>query len=146
MSRDTSQRMPVRLDVTMSLATGMDGRHWHLRFSDSDSRIVLLEVEMTPEQFGLAVGHMGLTEVSGVLASPERILEVAGLVRENMTLLVPIKRPGSDMEALRKAADASTPEGWTRSDSLLSWNNHRVAGNAYRVSYHRHVARGEGGE
>lgn len=132
--------MKINGRVQMSLGHGPEGSRWHLRVLDEGSGTVLLEVRMTPEQFGLAVGAMSCAGVEVDLTDPEILARCAGKIRETKRERVPLGDAwGSEaLAVVREGAASFEVDGWKASHDR-TFNHHRVHGRAYEVIFARYV-------
>jgi hypothetical protein len=134
-------------DVQISRATGHGGSVMHLAFTDSLSRVRLLEVEMTMEDFAKAITSMHMSNQP----CEYRGLDLIGTRREVKTEMVPweltysLGHVESYSPARPEEVEALAPfevDGWEANVQDLR-NGHRVkrvAGkNHAQVSFHRHV-------
>ena len=144
MPTPSNGRIPLKLNVTMSMATGSAcGRYWRLCFEDRASGTRILEVEMTPEQFALALGSLHITKVNAVITSPAVLLDRVGKRRETKHENVVIGGAwGADaMMLVRENAREFEVDGW-EAEALTTHNPHRVRNTSpltYQVTFWRYV-------
>lgn len=134
---DPDEPIEATVGVTMSLGHGHGGPRWYLRFTDQATGMQLLEVEMSPEQFGTAVGHTHTRDCSARMPTLNA-LRFTGKHKEVKTIRVPCPAYG-ELDAVRRAAEAHCVNGWRLNDQLDTWNGHRHARGLYRVSLFRYV-------
>lgn len=145
MARDTSKRMPVKVRCQWALGHGGElGRSWCLRFIDEESGVIILDVEMTPEEFGLAVGCMSITVDRGEIGALDTMHELVGKRRETKQESVFIGGAwGEDgLMLVRENAREFEVDGW-KAEHDRRFNLHRVTGGEddrrYRVTFARWV-------
>lgn len=121
-----------------------------IEIQDVASRVSFVIGEMSMEDFAMAITGHGYMPIKMEI----RGLDVVGMQAEHKTLEIPFNGPRflagaeENEEGARAAVAAYEVDGWRATDWRNFFNEHRrvhgVAGDVFKIAFHRWVPRPEG--
>jgi hypothetical protein len=133
---------PLKVRATCSRYQSTSGRNGvSLSLEDDTSRLRVLELDMTLEQFGQLITGLSIPDIE---AEVNLMDERLGKKHENLQIVVPnLTKVWEDRDLAVRLFIAADPElagkGWEPDTLPERPNNHRIAEEGYRVILRRYV-------
>lgn len=106
-----------------------------IEVQDCLSRIQVIRIKLTPEQFGNAVSGLSYQDCDFNLGS----VELVGMKIEHKTELVPFSGYHATLESKKAAAKPFEIDGWKARLDDIGNSHKRVYDKGYNVTFFRHV-------